>query len=134
MKRFWKNKCLTVWIACLAILLNALVPSLASAMAVRDGAMPSWAEICSTTTITAAAANPSNKATPATSTSGEDQHAAKHCPFCLPHAGNFALPPAIIPCCAVAAGHDAFPILYYQAPSLLFSWVTANPRGPPQRS
>jgi hypothetical protein len=63
-----------------------------------------------------------------------DQHSAKHCPFCLPHAGNFALPPAIIPCCAVAAGHDVFPPLYYQAPSLLFAWVSASPRGPPQLS
>lgn len=132
MKRFWKNKLITVWIACFAILLNALVPSIASALVVANGNTASWAEICSTANTTAATA--AGKKVPATSSSTGEQHAAKHCPFCLPHAGNFALPPASLPCCALAAGHDIFPTLYYQAPSLLFSWVTANPRGPPQLS
>jgi hypothetical protein len=133
MKRFWKNKLITVWIACFAILLNTLVPSIASALAVNNGNSPSWAEICSTANPVASTPSAINKV-PATSSEIGDQHSAKHCPFCLPHAGNFALPPAIIPCCAVAAGHDVFPPLYYQAPSLLFSWVSASPRGPPQLS
>ncbi|WP_295762906.1 DUF2946 domain-containing protein [Undibacterium sp.] len=133
MKRFWKNKLITIWIACLAILANALVPSIASALAARDGNAPSWAEICSTP-IAGLAAKKVGTSVALKLPGKIDTHTAKHCPFCLPHAGNFALAPAALPCCAVAAGHDAFPPLYYQAPSLLHSWVTANPRGPPQFS
>jgi Protein of unknown function (DUF2946) len=130
MSPFWNKKIITTWIAIFAILLSALAPSISSALTVltvRNGNSPSWAEICSTSNSTASV----NKKT---QSSTSDAHESKHCPFCLPHAGNFALPPAAMPCCAVAAGHDTFPPLYYQAPSLLFSWVTANPRGPPPLS
>ncbi|MDO8178027.1 MAG: DUF2946 domain-containing protein [Undibacterium sp.] len=129
MKPLWKNKFVTTWIAIFAILLSALAPSISSALTMRNASSPGWSEICSASNVYSSANKMSKKAS-----GTSDAHESKHCPFCLPHAGNFALPPAVMPCCAVAAGHDAFPPLYYQAPSLLFSWVTANPRGPPQLS
>jgi hypothetical protein len=140
MKRFWKKKLVTSWIAIFAILLSTLAPSIASAFSVRNGNNSIWTEICSASNVSSTGNKLSKKflvklATDAAdSSTAPDSHEGKHCPFCLPHAGNFALPPALMPCVAVAAGHDAFPSLYYQAPSLLFSWVTANPRGPPQLS
>lgn len=141
MKPLWKNKFVTTWIAIFAILLSALAPSISSALTVRNGSFPIWMEICSASNVYSSSAKLSKKIlltvsadSSASSSMNPDAHEAAHCPFCLPHAGNFALPPALMPCCAVAAGHDAYPPLYYQAPSLLFSWVTANPRGPPQLS
>ena len=132
---------MTSWVAIFAILLSTLAPSISSAMAVRGASNGIWTEICSASNVASSTNKVSKKVfvklsagATETSDSTSDSHKAKHCPFCLPHAGNFALPPTLIPCVAVAAGHDAFPPLYYQAPSLLFSWVTANPRGPPQLS
>jgi hypothetical protein len=137
MKKYWHKKILTSWVAIFAILLSALAPSISSAFTGPSNSNIFWTEICSAANLTSAASKASKKVliklsinSPATS----DAHEGKHCPYCLPHAGNFALPPAVMPCCAVAVGHDAFPPLYYQAPSLLFSWVTAKPRGPPQVS
>ena len=123
MKRFWKNKLLTVWIACFAILLNALAPSISYALSARDDRTSPSAEICSM--------GISSQSSMHHSSGESDAHGAKHCPFCLPHAGSFALPPPGVPCCAVAAGHDLFPSLFYHAPQPLFSWAVANPRGPP---
>ena len=125
MKRFWKNKLLTVWIACFAILLNALAPSISYALNARTERASPTTEICRAGM---KMASPS----PMHHTSGKtDAPGAKHCPFCLPHAGSFALPPPSVPCCALAAGHDLFPSLFYLSPQPLFSWAAANPRGPP---
>jgi hypothetical protein len=140
MKPYWNKKIITSWIAIMAILLSALVPSVASAFTARNGNFPIWMEICSASNVSSSSAKVSKKilvtvaGDSSSSSMNSAAHEAEHCPFCLPHAGNFALPPAVMPCCAVAAGHDVYPPLYYQAPSLLFSWVTANPRGPPQLS
>ncbi len=129
MKKAWKKKLITIWIACFAILLSALAPSISSALAAQNGQRNGFDEICSTANISVGSIDKAlNKS------SDQSAHATTHCPFCLPHAGNFALPPANIVCCAVAAGHDIFPPLYYQAPTLLFTWVSANPRGPPRLS
>ena len=125
MKRFWKNKLLTVWIACFAILLNALAPSISYALNARTDSAAPMAEVCRMGTSMA-------KPAPIHHSSDQgDAHGAKHCPFCLPHAGSFALPPPDVPRCAIAAGHDLFPSLFYQSPQPLFSWAAANPRGPP---
>jgi hypothetical protein len=144
MKLYWNKKLITSWIAIFALLLSALAPSVSSAFTVRKGNVPIWMEICSASNVSSSGTTPSKKIlvtlsadiadTAASSPKDPAAHEAAHCPFCLPHAGHFALPPAVMPCCAVAAGHDVFPPLYYQAPSLLFSWVSASPRGPPQLS
>ena len=137
MKKFLKRKLITSWIAIFAILLSTLAPSISSAMAVRGANDGIWTEICSASNVASSTNKVSKKVFVKLSTGTaktSDSHKAKHCPFCLPHAGNFALPPALTACVAVTAGQNAFPPLYYQAHSLLFSWVTANPRGPPQLS
>lgn len=125
MKKFWKNKLLTVWIACFAILLNALAPSITYALNAPKHSAPPAAEICRT------GMKMSGPSSMHHSSGKSDAPDAKHCPFCLPHAGSFALPPPSVPCCAVAAGHDLFPSLFYLSPQPLFSWAAANPRGPP---
>lgn len=125
MKKFWKNKLLTVWIACFAILLNALVPSISYALTARKHSASPSMEICSM------GKSMSSRSSFKHTSDKTDANGARHCTFCLPHAGSFALPPPAVPCCAVAAGHDLFPSLFYLSPQPLFSWAAANPRGPP---
>ncbi|MDP3842696.1 MAG: DUF2946 domain-containing protein [Oxalobacteraceae bacterium] len=122
MTKFLKIKPLFIWIACFAMLINALAPSISHAVNARSS-MPSspMMEICTMNGIQPMAEMPG----PSGVGSGE------HCPFCLPHAGSFALPPSDLPVRAIVAGHDLFPSLFYHAPYRLFSWTAANPRGPP---
>lgn len=134
MKKYWKKQFLTVWIAIFAILLSALGSSISSALTLANRTNPGLTEICSTTNSAVNKATEATQQAPAKSSGGSAAHATEHCPFCLPHAGDFSLAPAVLTCCAIAAGHDVFPPLFYQAPTLLFTWVSANPRGPPQFS
>lgn len=136
MLKFLKNKHFTVWIACCAILLNALMPSIASAFTARAGMAAFQNEICSTAGASAGAkaAVLANKDTPPAAPDGAGGHSDKHCPFCLPHPGNFALPPPVLSYGAPLTGHDFYPPLFYRAPSPLFSWASSSPRGPPQLS
>lgn len=76
----------TAWIAIFAILLAALAPSLAWALAPSQQAMP-WSEICSVTGKQAA-----NGVTSNSGSGQQDGKVPNHCPFCLNHAGYFALP------------------------------------------
>jgi hypothetical protein len=76
----------TAWIAIFAILLAALAPSLARALSSPQKAMP-WTDICSV--------GGPQVAHDVAPESGSGQHEGmglKHCPFCLTHAGQFALP------------------------------------------
>ena len=111
------------WFACLAILLNALLPSLSHAFATRPAGAA--IEICSSS---GAVYTQADLAPP----SGQDapQH-IEHCLYCMHHAGGLALPPAPPQLVAVLKGHEPYPPLYYQAPQPLFSWTAGRPRGPP---
>lgn len=122
-----------IWIACFAILLNALAPSISHAISVRNGQPPAWIEICTvdgTKRITAALRDSSETAP----VDNSIDHQFKHCPFCLSHAATFALPPPVTTSFDVMGGHDPFPSLFYRSPQPLFSWVVANPRAPPVAS
>ena len=130
MTKFLKIKPLFIWIACFAMLINALAPSISHAVNTRSS-MPSspMMEICTMNGVQPMAEMPGM---PAGDHSGpSNAGSGEHCPFCLPHAGSFALPPPDLPVRAIVAGHDLFPSLFYHAPYRLFSWTAANPRGPP---
>ena len=90
---------LTSWLACFAIVLNALAPAISQALAAHDGRSAGWVEICSAAGVRMVAADDSVPADDAT-------HAA--CPFCVPHAGSCAVLPGQV---SVAAPlwqtHDA---------------------------
>jgi hypothetical protein len=124
MGKFIRRKRLQVWIACLAILLNALAPSISHALSFGPSNM---IEICSATGTTWIAVDQATPDAPKKS----QLHHLEHCPFCMTHADTFALPLPLTSSFAVAGGHDLFPALFYDAPSPLFSWSAAHPRGPP---
>lgn len=116
------------WIACFAILLAALAPSISQAVAnAKQESGSGWAEICSVAGIRFVQV-----------VQGDDGAAdgkamqMEHCAFCSTHAGSVGLPPAspVLPL-PVASGTTIFPALYYQSPSPLFIWSTAQSRAPP---
>ncbi len=103
-----------IWIACFAILLNALAPSISHALAVSGGLDPA---ICSTGS---AKQKPPVKLAP-----------MADCAFCLPHAGTDLLPPPAVPVVLAPDGHAARPYLFYHSPRPLLALSAAPPRGPP---
>lgn len=62
---------------------------------------------------------------------GEGGMHFEHCPFCFTHAGSFGLSPSAGMVLPVAIGMAARPLLFYQAPQPLLIWSSAQPRGPP---
>lgn len=124
MENLLRKKWLQIWIASLAILFNALAPSISHALSSGPSNMM---EICSATGTTWIAAD---QARPDASKKSPLHH-LEHCPFCIAHADTFALPLPLTSSFAVAGGHDFFPALFYDAPTPLFSWSAAKPRGPP---
>ncbi len=121
---FLKRRQLHSWLACLAMLFNAFAPTLS----VAANGPRMYTEMCTVSGTKYVAVGQDETAGSATDSV---LHHLKHCPFCMTHAGSFALPPAQLPPFAALGGHDVFPPLFYQAPAPLFSWTAAKPRGPP---
>jgi hypothetical protein len=114
------------WIACLAIALNALAPTASRLLAIAGAAQAE--SICTSAGARTAAPGAAGQGSaPAL--------ALEHCPFCLPHAGTFALPPAPpslrLP---VLHGPDWHPFLFLHSPRPLFQWAAGQPRAPPARA
>ena len=124
----------TAWIATLAILIGALAPSVSQAMSAFGDGSTRWLEVCTSAGMLWVAADADADA----GQSGEDEggpgFTAGHCPYCCPHAGSFALPPASPPAFAVDGPHQLQPVLYHAAPRPLFAWAAAHPRAPPLAS
>lgn len=122
---------LVSWIACLAMLLSALVPALSHAFVSADAG---WMEICSASGAKFVRIDGSGE-----KQSGSPKspllHATDHCPSCGLHVADMDLPPA--PPAELAApllpAHDV-PALFLHAPRTLHAWATAQPRAPPLKS
>lgn len=129
MKRTPATSTLWLWIACFAILLNALAPSVSHAIAFNTGVPATW-EICradgSRVTVSGliTSSDDSDKAP------GDAQAMGEDCAYCQTHAGSFGLPPAILSSLPVT-GLQSLPFLFYRAPQPLPVWAAAQPRGPP---
>lgn len=117
------------WIACLAILLAALAPSISQAVAnAKQESGSGWAEICSVAGIRFVQVD---AGAPDDGKSAGKAMQMEHCAFCSTHAGSVGLPPSPIMPLPVASGTAIFPALYYQSPAPLFIWSTAQSRAPP---
>jgi hypothetical protein len=134
MELFRRNRQLISWLACMAIVLNALAPAVSHAMAKIQGDSAPWEQICSVSGIkfVPMAFGPS------TSTQQADQKgdntqpmSMQHFPYCLVHAGSIAV--------LTEYGFDLYqadlsyslPELFYQSPRPLFVWAASSPRAPP---
>lgn len=123
-----------VWIAAFAILINAFAPAWAQAWFQSQSGSASWAEVCSTSGFKPAALKSGDLAklqADADQAPAKNDMKAAHCPFCLPHAGTFALLPPATPVVVVLQQHETHPKLFYSAPRPLFAWTQAQPRAPP---
>jgi hypothetical protein len=118
------------WIACLAILFNALVPLVSHAMqAATPAAMVMEMEVCTAMGMeTMSVALP---AAPDGLDAGKLQKHMNHCGYCVVHASAHGLPPPMTAVFVPAASRAAWPPLYYQSPRPLFSRALAQPRAPP---
>jgi hypothetical protein len=133
MKMFRKNSRFTVFIACLAMLLNMLAPAVSHAMASGQGDSL-LLEVCSAAGNKTAIAIQLNFEEPlGTTQNNPDSQAApmQHCPYCLTHAGTFALPPATQLLALIPNLSYSLPELFYHAPRPLFAWAASQPRAPP---
>lgn len=102
------------WLALLAVLAAALLPTLARAAA---ASAPAWAEVCS-----------------ADGTRGlpDAAHALEHCPFCAPSATP-SLPPAAASGLALLPLAFARPATAPHAAAPAPAWRGAEARAPPRR-
>ncbi len=114
-------------IACLAILMAALAPSISHALADAGKSRSLWAEICSSAGLKLVKLDLGQE-TPA---HGEPASAFEHCPFCQNHGGMTGLPPSVALVIPAFQGSFPLPILFYQAPRPLFVWASAQSRAPP---
>jgi len=111
---------LHLWIAILALIFSAIAPSISHAVSATAN-VPGL-ELCTVDGI---------KAPQGKSLSDAIVHAFEHCPYCAAHATPPSLPPLSVWHFPLPTAQQIFPSLYYQAPSPLFAWSTANPRAPP---
>lgn len=126
---------LAAWIACIAMAMSALAPTVSHALPSITGAgagAPGWVEVCtlagSKWVKLDAAADPVQPSAPQAS------HTIEHCPYCALHAGLPALSMAETvrwwtSFAAAPPAHRAEP-----PPSALPLWRTTPPRGPPRFS
>jgi hypothetical protein len=131
MTRHSRKRARIAWIACLAILFNALAPLVSHAMEAAAPAPVVMAmEVCTamgmeTMPVSLAAAEPDRSA------SGALHKNMNHCGYCVAHAAAHGLPPPMQAGFTPNIGRDAWPPLYYHSPRLLFPWSLAQPRAPP---
>lgn len=131
-------------LAILAVLLNALLPSLSQAMAaasaavggsVQQGAAPRWQELCSATGSRWVQLDAQGHLLAQTDQRPTEAPPASHdaaCGYCLAHAGSFGLPPETGWLVGLA-GESRTPLAARpeQAPTLRLAWRNPAVRAPP---
>ena len=105
------------------MLMTALMPAFSRTFASDGAANAVLLEICSAMGVTYTKGADSD-------TSGKQTGTMNDCPYCRVHFDLPVLPPtpAQLPHFKITSER---PALFYRSPTPLFSWVVANPRGPP---
>jgi|GEM_PF-428392 len=127
-------KQLTIWLACLALLFNGLLPVMAGGMAsgALAGNKPGVVEVCSVEGVKLIDAVTGKLIKLVAGKPGQEQrHMAAHCAYCLPHAGHDFVLPGLLADVAPGNVAEVIPPLFYLSSHTLFIWIAAQPRGPP---
>jgi len=137
--RTWSIRQLGAWIALWAVFALAIGPTLSHAINQIRGHSGEFAEVCTTRGIERVAfpsdSDVTGLVTAADSTSLPAPHdlSLEHCPLCG-LSGHSLMPSPSSLILKLPALSDAPPRLFLLAPRLLFAWLQARPRGPPQHS
>ena len=118
------------WLASCAMLAGSLAPAVTHLLGAFAPAAAPWAVLVRTKV--SSAARRLTSSCPPSPAEGDGKFAAGHCPFCLPHAGSFALPYSPTVAILAAEPEHFLPTLFLQAPRPLHAWATAQPRAPPR--
>lgn len=102
-------------LACTLLLLAALAPSLSRMLHAATADLNPWSVVCSV---------------PA-SNGDHEMIVSEHCPACLAPAAGWLPMPEQHAVLAPVALRDQLPRLFLQAPRLLYTWASAQPRAPP---
>jgi hypothetical protein len=120
---------LPLWLALVAMLALALLPTLSHALTFARGGA-AWAELCTPQGMRLVAVD----AAQAAADTGAPAQAAghlEHCPLCALGADLPMLPPAAPAALVLPLAAADAPALFLHAPRTLFAWRSAQPRGPP---
>ena len=119
---------IVLWIACIAIFLAMLAPTVSRALTVASGlAVPSL-EICSVAG--GMTMLPATLSTDAPDTSKGSMRMVD-CPCCSMHAATLDIPPTSLVLVSGEILTGLLPLLFYQSATPLFAWTPVQPRGPP---
>ena len=125
---------INIWIACFAILLNALAPPMAHALAAmhRQGAQ---GEICSSDGLRLQAPAQADFLVDGASSSPAKKRLGQmvDCGFCLHHAGTYALLQSSVIGLGIAKGHELRPFLFDYRQQAQRALPAAQARGPPDQ-
>jgi len=118
---------IAAWLALLAMLWGALVPTLAQAV-VASSDSPGWVEVCSTSGVVwvrvdAGAESPASTPAPM-------QGASSSCAWCLPQ-GAMGLPPTPTEAVVAVQAPDAVPGVAFESILPSAVWSAAQSRAPP---
>jgi len=133
-----QRRVITSWIAILAILLNALMPTVSMAMESSRGksiaSSNDWIEVCTTQGSIWVHLDSLGRLIEQSDKKPADAPAslhAEHCPYCLTHAASFGLPPQSVMVLAVwPPVADLLPQVDLQVHKRLV-WLMPAARAPP---
>ena len=121
------------WLACFAVLLLALMPSVSRLLAASSNQIFA-ADICTTS------ASPQQVIAKAQLAGGQTPPIGKmpaggshldHCPYCVVQAQAVVLPSVAAPPLLVSVSFQYAPPLFLHAAQRLHAWSSARPRAPP---
>jgi Protein of unknown function (DUF2946) len=113
-----------VWLALLAMLALALLPTISHALSAARGGS-NWAEVCTPQGLRLVALDGQALPDPVPAVHLE------HCPLCALQSAAAAPPPAATVVLPPVPHRAEVPVLFLQAPHTLFAWCSPHPRGPP---
>jgi hypothetical protein len=132
---FRRSQRFTAWIALLAMLALAVLPSVSHALAFARGGAAGWVEVCTPQGMRLVAVDAADASAPAEP--GPPLQAAsflEHCTLCTLALDVPALPAPEPAALLLPLGRQALPWAFLHAPRTLHAWRSAQPRGPPSVS
>ena len=120
-----------LWVACFAILLNALAPTLSQALTLATGQATGWTQICSLAGLRWVSAERDRSGTQDSSSVPAGQTGAEQCPFCAVHAGSSGFAPVTHSGFVPGVYTHARPVAMVTAELRFVAFLRARERAPP---